>query len=120
MESSFKPVEGSSVPFARFQETRKYEGVDQDFLDFDGRGEDEIEVEEITINTPLAASNVGFKLAVKMGWIQGKGLGKHATGLPPFFFRFLIKCFFRFLSFLFHCRSILLFVLSLILSISVL
>uniref|UniRef100_A0A453A6S6 G-patch domain-containing protein n=1 Tax=Aegilops tauschii subsp. strangulata TaxID=200361 RepID=A0A453A6S6_AEGTS len=38
-------------------------------------------LEQASVDTRLAASNVGFRLLQKMGWKSGKGLGKNEQGI---------------------------------------
>ena len=33
-----------------------------------------------TMDTPISADNIGFRLVAKMGWSQGMGLGKGQRG----------------------------------------
>uniref|UniRef100_A0A453A6R1 G-patch domain-containing protein n=1 Tax=Aegilops tauschii subsp. strangulata TaxID=200361 RepID=A0A453A6R1_AEGTS len=40
-------------------------------------------LEQASVDTRLAASNVGFRLLQKMGWKSGKGLGKNEQGFFP-------------------------------------
>ena len=42
-------------------------------------------LEQASVDTQLASSNVGFRLLQKMGWKSGKGLGKNEQGFPSFF-----------------------------------
>ena len=70
------------APYSRFTEARQSGPEDDtDLLDFD-RGV-EAEVEAQSLNTHLPSSNMGYKLALKMGWKEGHGLGKKETGKCP-------------------------------------
>lgn len=69
----------TSTPFTRFGESREIgAGDDTDFLDFDKGVEAEAEAQ--SLNTPLPSTNMGYKLALKMGWREGHGLGRKETG----------------------------------------
>ena len=70
------------APYSRFTEARQSgPDDDTDLLDFD-RGV-EAEAEAQSLNTHLPSSNMGYKLALKMGWKEGHGLGKRETGKCP-------------------------------------
>jgi len=72
---------GSGAPYvnySRFGEERKLEVDDSDLLDFD---KDLLpEADSVTTETPIPATNIGYKLAQKMGWVTGTGLGKEGKG----------------------------------------
>ena len=72
--SSRLPPQQQPQVYSRFTEARE---ADYDFLDFD---KDVIETESASVDIPLPATNMGYKLALKMGWIEGKGLGKNGKG----------------------------------------
>ncbi|KAI7816395.1 hypothetical protein BC939DRAFT_45125 [Gamsiella multidivaricata] len=48
--------------------------------DHDGGDSDKYRVEAADMSTHIPASNVGYKLLLKMGWKAGTGLGQNATG----------------------------------------
>jgi hypothetical protein len=50
--------------------------------DFYPRGQ---EIDKASTDAPISQNNVGFKLLQKMGWKEGKGLGKqeHGTVATP-------------------------------------
>lgn len=35
-----------------------------------------------TLDTHIPETNIGFKLLLKMGWTQGRGLGRNGNGAP--------------------------------------
>ncbi len=47
---------------------------------FEGEEEGEEMAVRASLDTPLPETNVGFRLLQKMGWTQGKGLGRNEDG----------------------------------------
>lgn len=42
--------------------------------------DDDVEIERASLDVPIQANNVGFRLLQKMGWHSGTGLGKAGQG----------------------------------------